>query len=145
MISQKQRIYQKWTKLTKFKLIDTKIDKIAIQDWLNILLIDENTSTKINEPEKLRKTLDEKAVHGKLGVDHEAVQGPKGVLLVVQVHEEEGGDLGHPLAVAQLRVVHGIRGQNVEKRTLTLIVAFTEHDVITVGAIDIQINLKYKQ
>ena len=51
------------------------------------------------EPQQLGKALDEEAVHGVFGMDHEAMQSPKCILLVVQVHEEKCGDLGHTLAV----------------------------------------------
>ena len=51
------------------------------------------------EPQQLGKALDKEAVHSVLGVDHKAMQSPKCILLVVQVHEEKCGDLGHTLAV----------------------------------------------
>lgn len=40
-------------------------------------------------------------MHGVVVVCEELGQGPEGVLLV-QVHEQDGGDLTHPLAVAHL-------------------------------------------
>ena len=51
------------------------------------------------EPQQLGKALDEEAVHGVFGVDHEAMQSPKCILRVVQEQEEKCGDLGHTLAV----------------------------------------------
>ena len=57
-------------------------------------------------------------VHGIFVHDHELTESPEGVLLVVEVHEEEGGDLRHALAVADLRVVHGVRRQHVEQHHL---------------------------
>ena len=60
------------------------------------------------EPQQLGKALDKEAVHSVLGVDHKAMQSPKCILLVVQVHEEQCGNLGHALAVTQLRVVDGV-------------------------------------
>lgn len=42
-------------------------------------------------------------VHGVLAVGEELRQRPEGILLV-QVHEQDGGDLTHPLAIAHLLV-----------------------------------------
>ena len=41
------------------------------------------------------KPLNEKTMHGVFGMDHEPMQGPKRVFLVVQVHQEQGSDLRH--------------------------------------------------
>lgn len=56
-----------------------------------------------------RKKLEQKrrvvrcTVHGVLGVGEELRQRPEGIFLV-QVHEQDGGDLTHALAVAHLLV-----------------------------------------
>lgn len=42
-------------------------------------------------------------VHGVLAVGEELRQRPEGIFLV-QVHEQDGGDLTHPLAIAHLLV-----------------------------------------
>lgn len=42
-------------------------------------------------------------MHGVLAVGEELRQRPEGVFLV-QVHEQDGGDLTHPLAIAHLLV-----------------------------------------
>ena len=57
-------------------------------------------------------------VHGIFVHDHELTEAPEGVFLVVEVHEEQGGDLRHALAVPDLTVVHGVRGEHVEKHHL---------------------------
>ena len=72
----------------------------------------------ILKPEKFWKAMDKEAVHVVLWSGHELTEGPEGVLLRVEVHEEEGGDLRHALAVADLRVVHRVRRQHVEQHHL---------------------------
>lgn len=44
-------------------------------------------------------------VHGMLAVGEELGQSPEGIFLV-QVHEQDGSDLTHPLAVAHLLGEH---------------------------------------
>lgn len=56
------------------------------------------------ETVQLGKSRDEEPVHGMLVVGKELGQSPEGILLI-QVHEQDGSDLTHPLAVAHLRVV----------------------------------------
>ena len=57
-------------------------------------------------------------VHGIFVHHHELTEAPEGVLLVVEVHEEQCGDLRHALAVSDLRVVDGVRGEHVKKHHL---------------------------
>lgn len=45
-------------------------------------------------------------MHGMLAVGEELGKGPEGILLI-QVHEQDGSDLTHPLAVAHLLGEHG--------------------------------------
>lgn len=54
--------------------------------------------TKNLEQRRVRCT-----VHGVLAVGKELRQRPEGIFLV-QVHEQDGGDLTHPLAIAHLLV-----------------------------------------
>ena len=74
-------------------------------------------------------------------VSHQLVQGPEGVLLRGEVHQEEGGHLGHALAVAHLRVVHAVGRQHMEELLLLGVVSLPEHDVVPVGSVHIQVNL----
>lgn len=57
--------------------------------------------------EKMRSREEESGgvftVHGVLAVGEELRQRPEGVLLI-QVHEQDGGNLTHPLAIAHLLV-----------------------------------------
>ena len=86
----------------------------------------------ILKPEKFWKAMDKEAVHVVLWSGHELTEGPEGVLLRVEVHEEEGGDLGHALAVAHLRVEHAVGRQHVEQILLSGVVPLTEHLMITI-------------
>lgn len=63
--------------------------------------------------QEFRKTLDKKTVHCVLGAREELDQGPEGVFLV-HVHEEQGRDLTHPLAVPDLRIIDRISSENME-------------------------------
>ena len=74
-------------------------------------------------------------------IGHQLVQGPEGVLLRGEVHQEEGRHLGHALAVAHLRVEHAVGGQDMEELLLLGVVSLPEHDVVSVGSVHIQIDL----
>ena len=76
--------------------------------------------------------MDKEAVHVVLWCRHELTQGPEGVLLGVEVHQEEGRDLGHALAVAHLCVEHAVGRQHVEQGLLSGVVSLTEHLMITI-------------
>ena len=52
---------------------------------------------------KLGETGNEEAVHVVPWVGHQLTQRPEGVLLGVEVHQQQGRDLGHALAVADLQ------------------------------------------
>ena len=86
----------------------------------------------ILKPEKFWKAMDKEAVHVVLWSGHELTEGPECVLLRVEVHEEEGGYLGHALAVAHLRVEHAVGRQHVEQVLLSGVVPLTEHLMITI-------------
>ena len=58
-------------------------------------------------------------------------QQPEGLLLV-HVHEEDGGDVRHALHVAHQRVVHGVRFQHAEQLLLPQPVALAVVDVLRV-------------
>ena len=60
-------------------------------------------------------------------------QQPEGLLLV-HVHEEDGGDVRHALHVAHQRVVHGVRFQHAEQLLLPQPVALAVVDVLRVRA-----------
>ena len=55
------------------------------------------------EADEFRKAWDEESVHIVLGAGHQLTQRPEGVLLGVEVHQQQGRDLGHALAVANLQ------------------------------------------
>ena len=55
------------------------------------------------EADEFRKAWDEETVHIVLGTGHQLTQRPEGVLLGVEVHQQQGRDLGHALAVANLQ------------------------------------------
>ena len=55
------------------------------------------------EADEFRKAWDEESVHIVLGAGHQLTQRPEGVLLGVEVHQQQGRDLGHALAVADLQ------------------------------------------
>ena len=93
------------------------------------------------EPLQFREGGDEGGVHVVPRVGHELVQGPEGVLLRGEVHQQEGRHLGHALAVADLRVVHAVGCQHVEEVLLLGVVSLPEHDVVPVGSVDIKVNL----
>ena len=93
------------------------------------------------EPLQFREGWDEGGVHVVPRVGHELVQGPEGVLLRGEVHQEEGGHLGHALAVAHLRVVHAVGRQHMEELLLLGVVSLPKHDVVPVGSVHIQVNL----
>merc|ERR1719282_1657099 len=80
-------------------------------------------------------------MHIVLWTGHKLRQCPEGVLVRVKIHEEEGSDLGHALAVAHLRVEHAVGGQHVEQVLLATVVPLTEHHVISVCSVDIQVYL----
>ena len=96
---------------------------------------------------KLLKSLEfwegrnEGGVHVVGGVRHELVEGPEDLLLLREVHEQEGRHLGHPLAVADLRVVHAVGCQHVEEVLLLGVVSLPEHDVVPVSSVDVKVNL----
>ena len=73
----------------------------------------------ILKPEQFWKAMDKETVHVVLWGGHELAQGPEGVLLGVEVHQEEGRDLGHALAVANLCVEHAVGRQHVEQGLLS--------------------------
>ena len=75
------------------------------------------------------------------GVRHELVEGPEDLLLLREVHEQEGRYLGHPLTVADLRVVHAVGCQHVEEVLLLGVVSLPEHDVVPVSSVDVKVNL----
>ena len=50
-------------------------------------------------------------------------------------------DLAHALAVSDFSVVHGVGSEDVKQRLLLDPISFSEHDVITVGSIHVQIDL----
>ena len=60
--------------------------------------------------QELWKTRDEKSMHSVFEIPHQLVQGPKHVLFFGEVHEKEGGNLGHALTVANFCIVHRIGG-----------------------------------
>ena len=95
------------------------------------------------EPLQFREGGDEGGVHVVPRVGHELVQGPEGVLLRGEVHQEEGRHLGHALAVAHLRVEHAVGGQDMEELLLLGVVSLPEHDVVSVCSVHIKINLPY--
>ena len=74
-------------------------------------------------------------------IGHQLVQRPEGVLLRGEVHQQEGGHLGHALAVAHLGVVHAVGYQDMEELLLLGVVSLPEHDVVPVGSVHIQVNL----
>ena len=86
----------------------------------------------ILKSKKFWKAMDKEAVHVVLWSGHELTEGPEGVLLRVEVHQEEGGYLGHALAVAHLRVEHTVGRQHVEQGLLSGVVPLTEHLMITI-------------
>lgn len=86
--------------------------------------------------------MDEETMHGIFAVIHQLMQTPKGILFVQEIHEKKSGNLWHALAIANFSIVNGIRRQNVKQRLLAGVVAVFEKFVITVGTIDVQINLK---
>ena len=92
---------------------------------------------KLLESLKFRKGRDEGRMHVVVLIGHELVQGPECVLLRGEVHQEEGGHLGHALAVAHLRVEHAVGGQHMEELLLLGVVSLTEHDVVAVGSVHI--------
>jgi len=95
----------------------------------------------VNVAYKLGKILFEKAMHGVFVVWHELRQGPKGLLLVGQVHEQESGDCGHTLAVADLSVVNRVGGEYVVKLDLALVVALLVGDIVAESAVDVKVDL----
>ena len=110
---------------------------------------------------KLWEARYEEAVHVIPRVRHELTEGPEGVLLGVEVHQQQGRDLGHALAVANLQhnggqfpvklqylqqnksvmvlmqaylgVEHAVGGQDVEEVLLPVVVPLPEHLVVAVG------------
>ena len=84
---------------------------------------------------------DEGSMHVVVLIGHQLVQGPEGVLLRGEVHQEEGRHLGHALAVAHLRVVHAVGGEHMEELLLLGVVSLPEHDVVPVGSVHVEINL----
>ena len=76
------------------------------------------------EADEFRKAWDEESVHIVLGAGHQLTQRPEGVLLGVEVHQQQGRDLGHALAVANLpqNVIQFPRKQQYLKRNEQLTV-----------------------
>lgn len=75
-------------------------------------------------------------MHAVPAITQECDQRPERILLI-HVHEKESCDLTHTLAVSNLRVVHRIGCQHVEQRLLLDVVSFAEHDVVSVGPVDV--------
>ena len=115
----------------------------------------------ILEADEFRKAWDEESVHIVLGAGHQLTQRPEGVLLGVKVHQQQGRDLRHALAVANLQhnggqfpmklqylpqnksvmvlmqaylgVEHAVGGQDVEEVLLSVVVPLPEHLVVAVS------------
>ena len=113
------------------------------------------------EADEFRKAWDEESVHIVLGAGHQLTQRPEGVLLGVKVHQQQGRDLRHALAVANLQhnggqfpvklqylpqnksvmmlmqaylgVEHAVGGQDMEEVLLPVVVPLPEHLVVAVG------------
>ena len=83
----------------------------------------------------------EEAVHVVPRVGHELTEGPERVLLRVEIHEKEGGDLRHALAVAHLRVEHTVGCQHVEQVLLASVVPLPKHHVVPVRPVHVKIDL----
>ncbi len=81
-------------------------------------------------------------MHSIFGMCHQLAECPEDVLFFVEVHKKDCSDLGHALAVAHLRVVHGVGGQDVEQSSLATVVTFSEHDVISICSIHVLKNKK---
>ena len=96
---------------------------------------------KLLESLQFWKGGDEGSMHVVVLIGHQLVQGPEGVLLRGEVHQEEGRHLGHALAVAHLRVVHAVGGEHMEELLLLGVVSLPEHDVVPVGSVHVKINL----
>ena len=73
----------------------------------------------ILKPEQFWKAMDKETVHVVLWGGHELAQGPEGVLLGVEVHQEEGRDLGHALTVTNLCVEHAVGSQHMKQGLLS--------------------------
>ena len=77
---------------------------------------------KLLESLQFRKGGYEGGMHVVVLIGHQLVQRPEGVLLRGEVHQQEGGHLGHALAVAHLRVEHAVGRQHVEQVLLARVI-----------------------
>ena len=93
------------------------------------------------EAHKFREAWDKEAMHVVLGSNHKLTESPECILIRVEIHQEEGGYLWHALAVANLTVIHAVGSQHVEQVLLPAVVPLSEHYMVSVGAVYIQIYL----
>lgn len=84
--------------------------------------------------------LERLTVHIKLLIGQEHRECPERFLLV-QVHEQQCSYLTHTLAVADLKIVDTVRTQNIEQFLLLRVVPLSEHDVVSVRAVHVQVDL----